>query len=393
MAAWLLSSCVAAQTDPAADASAAVATPLATPAPAVSRESLSARGEVLAEGSFRPTGNTVWPTSTTAAEAVYLSTSGVSGAQTQVGGAFFLPAGSPPAQGWPVLAWAHGTTGIANGCAPSLSPDLAGDATTVSSFVAAGFAVAVTDYEGLGDVGEHPYLEPRTAAYNVIDSVRALRNLYPTVGTRWVAIGPSQGGQAAWAVNEVNKAYGAGLELLGTVALSPAVELSALADRAMARTLSDSQLALLPMLVVGLSRYDPAINPERFLRGRAASVGASPGCGAHPASGDAGAPNPDEVGPISIPDENTLRDALRRIALPQEPLSAPMLVVNGLRDATVPPDWVSVAVKRSCRMGGFIDHVEMPTAGHNDLGGAELIAGWIRDRFAEVTPVSTCEAS
>jgi hypothetical protein len=391
--AGLLSGCLAVQPDGSADASAAAATPLATPAPAASQASLSARGKVVSEAAFELPDETVSPISATAAEAVYLSTSGVSGDQTRVGGAFFLPAGSPPADGWPVLAWAHGTTGISHGCAPSALSDLGGDATTVGSFVAAGFAVAVTDYEGLGDVGEHPYLEPRTAAYNVIDSVRALRNLYPTVGTRWVAIGPSQGGQAAWAVNELNKAYGSGLDLLGTVALSPAVELSALADRAMARTLTDSQLALLPLVVVGLSRYDPAIHANRFLRGRAAAAEGAHGCGARPASGDAGLPNAVDVGPASIRDENDLRDGLRRIALPKQPLSAPMLVVNGLRDDMVAPDWISVAVKRSCRMGGVIAHVEMPTAGHNDLGGAELIARWIGDRFAGVPPPSTCETS
>ncbi len=36
-----------------------------------------------------------------------------------VSGTLFLPAGEPPAGGWPLLAWAHGTLGIADSCAPS----------------------------------------------------------------------------------------------------------------------------------------------------------------------------------------------------------------------------------------------------------------------------------
>jgi hypothetical protein len=34
-------------------------------------------------------------------------------------------------------------------------------------------AVAATDYQGLGAPGVHPYLDAKTAGFNVIDSVRA----------------------------------------------------------------------------------------------------------------------------------------------------------------------------------------------------------------------------
>src|SRR5690606_3805138 len=43
-------------------------------------------------------------------------------ATVAVSGALFLPAGEPPAGGWPLLAWAHGTTGVADICAPSARP-------------------------------------------------------------------------------------------------------------------------------------------------------------------------------------------------------------------------------------------------------------------------------
>src|SRR4051812_15198408 len=36
-----------------------------------------------------------------------------------VSGALFIPKGTPPQEGWPLLAWAHGTVGIADICAPS----------------------------------------------------------------------------------------------------------------------------------------------------------------------------------------------------------------------------------------------------------------------------------
>lgn len=37
-------------------------------------------------------------------------------------GAVFLPKGKPPVGGWPVLAWAHGTVGLADQCTPSMNP-------------------------------------------------------------------------------------------------------------------------------------------------------------------------------------------------------------------------------------------------------------------------------
>lgn len=370
--------------------SAVIATPLATPPPSVNAPDWASRGDIVSVSEWgtpqKPAA--VWSAS---AGATYRSVSGVTGRSTEVGGAFFLPLGAPPHDGWPVVAWAHGTVGITNGCAPTRTADLRGDVATVAAYVSAGFAVAFTDYEGLGDHGRHPYLEPRTAAYDVIDSVRALRNLFPSVGTRWVAIGPSQGGQAAWAVNELNGSYGTDLHLLGTVALSPAVELSGLAELAAARNLTATQFAFMPQLVVGMSEYDPAVHVDRLLRGRAAATkDLIIGCDDAAASARAEITDVADVGPVGVHDEQEFRNALRRIALPQGTLSAPMLVINGLRDEAVFPEWISAAVDRSCRSGGVIEHVEVPKAGHNDVGNAGKVAAWVNDRFHGVPALSTC---
>jgi hypothetical protein len=88
-----------------------------------------------------------------------------------------------------------------------------------------------------------------------------------------------------------------------------------------------------------------------------------------------------------------LRDALRRIALPQQPLAGPMLVVNGGKDKDVPPPWVSAAVARSCKLGGRIEHVEMPDSDHSDIGFSDKTVGWIADRFAGKPASSNCPKS
>ena len=154
-----------------------------------------------------------FPDGTVAATFVYNSISGVTGESTKVTGALFVPGDPAPAEGHHVVAYAHGTVGITPGCAPTESSELAGDAGAVSFLLQQGYAVVYTDYQGLSssvDSPPHPYLEPRTAGFNVIDSIRGARNLDPSLSTRWVAAGTSQGGHAAWAANEYNDLYGDG---------------------------------------------------------------------------------------------------------------------------------------------------------------------------------------
>ena len=52
----------------------------------------------------------------------YSSCDGVKGEGIRTdSAAVFLPQGSEPEDGWPVIVWHHGTVGIACGCAPSLN--------------------------------------------------------------------------------------------------------------------------------------------------------------------------------------------------------------------------------------------------------------------------------
>ena len=79
------------------------------------------------------------------------------GARDAVSGVVLIPAGSPPRGGWPVIAWAHGTSGVARMCAPSLMKDVEYGSEGLMPMVAAGFAGIATDYAGLGTPGAHQY--------------------------------------------------------------------------------------------------------------------------------------------------------------------------------------------------------------------------------------------
>ncbi len=150
----------------------------------------------------------------------YIAT-GFTGAPTVVSGLVYIPTGRTPAGGWPVASWAHGTTGVADKCAPSRSLDAGGYGEYLSAWLAQGYAVAATDYEGLGTAGRHPYLIGVSEGRAVIDMVRAVHRLDRAVSNRWFAIGHSQGGQAALFAGALDASYGAGLDLRGTVAIAP----------------------------------------------------------------------------------------------------------------------------------------------------------------------------
>jgi hypothetical protein len=71
-----------------------------------------------------------------------------------------------------------------------------------------------------------------------------------------------------------------------------------------------------------------------------------------------------------------------------------MLVLIGEGDTIVLPDWVRSAVSRSCALGGRIEYLKIPDAGHLDLMPKtdQTMERWIADRFAGKAAPSNCPA-
>jgi hypothetical protein len=88
-----------------------------------------------------------------------------------VSGIVIVPPGPPPAGGWPIVAWAHPTTGVVPHCAPSLALFVFQQIAGSRKLLENGYAIAATDYPGLGTPGPHPYLVGESEARAVIDSV------------------------------------------------------------------------------------------------------------------------------------------------------------------------------------------------------------------------------
>lgn len=131
------------------------------------------------------------------AELLTYTTEWRSGEPAESTGILYVPEGPVPEGGWPIVAWAHGTTGIGDDCAPSKSsPEDQADR-YLGAWLDRGYAVVAADYPGLGTPGLHRYLDGPSAANSVVDIVRAAREVDGDLSDRWVVVGQSQGGHTA----------------------------------------------------------------------------------------------------------------------------------------------------------------------------------------------------
>ena len=168
------------------------------------------------------------PDGASAYRILYRST-GLHGEPITVSGMVVVPASEPPAEGRPIVAWAHPTSGVVPRCAPSLARKRFQFIAGLKDMLARGYAVAATDYPGLGTPEVHPYLVGESEGRAVLDSVRAARQV-PGVGSgrRFAVWGHSQGGHAALFTGLLAESYAPDLELVGVAAAAPATELATL---------------------------------------------------------------------------------------------------------------------------------------------------------------------
>ncbi len=180
-------------------------TPLAAtgPASAATSSALPAVGSVVRS---EPLPRHLWiPKSTSRAWRLTYVTRDSHGRRALSTGTVFVPFGTPPRGGWPVVSWAHGISGLGDDCAPSkVGPVLKHrDWSYLRTWMRQGYAIVASDYVGLGTPGLMPYLDTVATAHNVVDMVKAGRSFTADKNPRlrlarkWVTIGQSQGGGGA----------------------------------------------------------------------------------------------------------------------------------------------------------------------------------------------------
>lgn len=147
---------------------------------------------------------------------LYSSTDGIDGAtRIPVSGSLFLPKGTAPEGGWPLIAWTHGTVGIADICAPSWSGYVPFHQEFLKQWLDLCYAIVASDYQGLGTAGTHPYLATKPASYNNLDIIRAVQAADFPVSDEVVLMGQSQGAAAAYATAGYAEAYAPEIDIKG----------------------------------------------------------------------------------------------------------------------------------------------------------------------------------
>jgi hypothetical protein len=261
---------------------------------------------------------------------------------------------------------------------------------TVSALIDAGYLVTVPDYQGLGlRETYHPFLDSTTEGYNLIDAVRAVHKLVPAASGTYAVWGTGQGGQAAWAADELAADYSGQTKIVGAVAVRPTAALEWLADAAAADGLTREQQLMLQQILASLKAEYTDFDLDAYRRGVVKddwnALSACWGDAAQQRARIVAAIGPDDLRPDGPQATETLRGYLQKTSLPQAPTAAPMVVSpDDDPAALIPRAQTDAAVAHACVMGDVVDF------GAPQIDDASVI-GWLADRFAGVSAHNDCD--
>ena len=291
----------------------------------------------------------------------------------------------------PVIAWAHGTTGVARQCAPSLLPSRwnADIIPGVNQALARGWVIVATDYVGLGTAGPHPYLIGQGEARSVLDSVRAAWQM-PQLALQHVTVlwGHSQGGHAVLWAGSLAPTYAPDVHVVGVAALAPASDLRALVEKVRS-TLEGRVLGA--YILSAYSDIYPDVSFDHYVRPAARVIvrGAAGRCLDIPEAVPSVVTAVLSRQPIYA--VAPLAGALgRRLAenTPTGSIKVPLLIAQGLNDHLVLPSMQRSYVNRLCHSGQGVEYRVYRGRDHLSLlwPRSRLISyllTWTSARFAE----------
>lgn len=308
-------------------------------------------------------------------------------------GMVFIPNNTNAGLPRPVVAWAHGTLGLGDSCAPSRTTDPVSNIAWVSSMLRKGWVVTATDYAGFGTPGTQGYLVGGDEAHDVLNSVQAARDLPQAhAGSNFTIWGHSQGGNSALFSASQAAAYAPELRLDGTVASAPAAELLPLlgeqygtaADWIIGPLITTSwptantDLKTTDILTtIGQNNYQKIADhciAQATIAGLIRTVLGQKFFSANP---------------IDVP-------AWRAMAQQQSaPLLAPtqpLLVIESKTDKVVLPNTTALYIQTACRANSNLASLWLDKASHQKIpdASATQVISWISDRFADKPNNSSC---
>ena len=320
---------------------------------------------------------------------LYRSTD-TSGKPIAVSGLVSIPKGKAPKTGWPVISWSHGTTGIADACAPSrdsASSPVRGYIEYVhpvlSAWLKAGYTVVRSDFQGLGTPGLHPYLVGHSEANGAIDIVRAARKLDAKVGRSWVSAGHSQGGQAALFAAADGPSRAPELKLKGVAAYAPASHILDQVNAAKIFTTPSGLSGLGALFIGGIDATGKA-KPADILKPAALALDPQvdklclPQLTATTSRGG--------IAPADILRDDADLTAAKAVLSAMNPalkIKAPVLLLQGDADSTVFKPFTDQLLTELKAKGDSVDYRIAAGVDHGGIVSAELAATttWLKQRL------------
>ena len=286
--------------------------------------------------------------------------------------------------GYRVVAWAHGTTGIGPNYAPSNMKDLGNHFIGPFSLALQGYVVVATDYAGLGISKTasgrpilHEYLAHGAHANDVVFSIQAAKTGFPELSKHFVVAGYSQGGGIAWSLAE-RHAISPIEGYLGAVAVCPITRVLEYEEPLRSAIIA----AITPTMESVLSKFDRTqILTDAGVRRLALAYKAG-------ASLITLLSLLREEGLVLVDATSNERvQEFQNLTSPgRKRIAGPLLVMQGQNDQMVNPWVTDAAVQETVAMFPDLplEYVRLPGVGHNSaMFSAQWVwMDWIADRFA-----------
>ena len=342
--------------------------------------------------------------------------------------------GDVPKGGRPIVSWAHGTTGTAENCGPSqlVNPAqplnqyflVGGNAWTdygvpaIEAFIAAGYAVVATDYQGLGGGGVHQYAVAATQARDAINAIRAVGAMGLAGDNKKALIyGWSQGGGATIAaagltdyLSRTGTAYD-GVEMAGFVAMAPQDVAVVMThgddpDKDLATLISDFNGSVFDFAHLAMNLW---ANAMTFPNLRLTDVFTDDGAKAvdeimrgkcmHAAADTISFTYGDSFKTLLKAKPSNGAAWLRAMtvgSVPPVKPAAPVIIFWGTKDATVPPVMGQLYRKQMCALGGNVARVRLDGEQNHfttPRASEPLYLPWVKERFAGKPAPDGCLAT
>lgn len=299
-----------------------------------------------------------------------------------------------------LVAFAHGTTGVFHGCAPSTSSYLF-DYNSWTPLLLAGYAVVATDYAGLGNnMTTHQYIASAANANDIYWSVVAAHEAFPSDLTHeWVSIGHSQGGGATYKLSEHELVQDDSSGYLGGVSIGPITKIyDSVVEglRSLDEYSGSNMLGEIGSVVLGVQSVLPNYTAPflgNTMRQRIELANIGQLCNTALSGLASNLSMTDLIGKISATDVIALQ-GFQKINAPAQgdKASKPLLLIQSQDDTVVLKSLVSKAYEASCSIGNPVRLSLYPGLDHSATVGAsapEWLA-FIEGLFSSTVNVDDC---